>query len=67
MDLLIEKYLEDCLLSDGELKSKILTLRKRGYSLDVSYDGRLKYNNFAWDLNKSDFIKLIDMPFLIVI
>ena len=62
MDKLIGKYLDDCLASDSEIINKILVLRKRGYSLDVSDDNSLGINPFAWNLDKVDLIKLFHAP-----
>lgn len=62
MDALINNYLESCLSVDSELKKKILILKKRGYSLDITDDYMLMINAFSLEKDKEYFLNFFNLP-----
>ena len=62
MDNRIMEYLDDCISSDSELKNKVMALRKRGYSLDISDNHTIMLNGFAWELDSKSFVDAFNQP-----
>lgn len=60
MNKLISEYLDDILISNHELKNKICILRRRGYSIDLTDERKIKLNYFAHEYD--DVLKYIKLP-----